>query len=77
MKYPPKQCNINYKKFEKMQKIFPEGIVVDGVNLLEIIANQNHLLHEFRNMATFNELNPKCTSVRSTELWHMIRECFA
>lgn len=69
-----KKCHINFRKYEKMQKMFPEGIVVDGVDLLQIIAKQNHLLHQFRNM---KNINPKETNVRSSELWQMIRECFA
>jgi len=71
-----KKCHINYRKYEKIVKAFPEGIVVDGLNLIEIIEKQHLLLHEFRNMATFNKLNPKCTSVRSTELWEVIRSTF-
>ena len=68
-----KKCHINFRKYEKMQKMFPEGIVVDGVDLLQIIATQNHLMHQFRNEGN---INPKDTSVRSTQIWQMIRECF-
>lgn len=71
-----KKCHINYRKYEKIVKAFPKGIVVDGLNLIEIIEKQHHLLHQFRNMATWNELNPKGTSVRSSELWEIIRSTF-
>lgn len=71
-----KKSTINYRKYQKILKTFPEGIVVDGLNLIEIIEKQYHLLHRFRNMATWNELNPKGTSVRSSELWEIIRSTF-
>ena len=76
MKYPPKQSTINYRKFEKMQKMFPQGIVVDGVDLLKVIDNLHNLAHEFRNKAHWGELNPKETGVRDSELWQMIRDCY-
>ena len=72
-----KKCHINYRKFEKMQKMFPEGIVVDGVDLLQIIEKQHNLLHEFRNQAWHGTLNPKGTNVKTSEHWQMIRDCFA
>jgi len=71
-----KKCHINYRKYEKIVKAFPKGIVVDGLNLIEIIEKQHHLLHQFRNMASWNELNPKGTNVRDSELWEVIRNTF-
>lgn len=71
-----KKCHINYRKYEKLRKICPDGIVVDGLDLLQTIDNLHGLLHTFRNMATWNELNPKGTSVRSSELWEVIRSAF-
>ena len=76
MKYPSKQSTINYRKFEKMKKMFPDGIKVDGVDLIAIIDKQHNMLHEFRYMYRHNEFNPKNTSVRDTEIWQMIRDCY-
>jgi hypothetical protein len=73
MKYPPKQSTINYRKIEKLQKLFPQGIVFDGVDLIKIIEKQNCLLHEFRHMGN---INPRDTSVRSSEIWQLIRDCY-
>lgn len=70
-----KPCHINYRNYEKLKKSSPE-VVIGGVDLIKIIEKQHQLLHEFRNMSTRNELNPKCTSVRSSELWQMIRNCY-
>jgi hypothetical protein len=69
----PKQSTINYKKIEKLQKLFPEGIVFDGVDLVKIIKNQHNLLNEFRHGFVGN---PKNTNVRDTEIWQMIRDCY-
>ena len=71
-----KKSTINYRKYEKLKKICPDGIVVDGLDLLQIIDNLHGLLHEFRNKAYFGELNPKGTSVESSKHWQMIRDCF-
>jgi len=73
MKYPPKQSTINYRKLEKLQKSFPQGIVFDGVDLIKIIENQHRLLQDFRHLGN---INPKNTSVRDTEIWQLIRNCY-
>jgi len=70
-----KKCHINYRKYEKLRKLSPE-IVVGEIDLIKIIEKQNRLLHDFRHMDRFDELNPKGTSVRDSELWQMIRDCF-
>lgn len=64
---------MSYKKFEKINKLCPQGIVVDGLDLIAVINKQNLLLHEFRHM---KDINPKKTGVRDDEIYHMIRGCF-
>ena len=69
----PKQSTINYRKIEKLQKLFPQGIVFDGVDLIKIIDKQHCLLHEFRHKRIDNTKN---TSVRDSEIWQLIRDCY-
>ena len=71
-----KKSTINYRKIEKMRKMFPDGIKIDGIDLLAIIDKQHSLLNEFRNKAYFGELNPKGTSVECSKHWQMIRDCY-